>query len=99
MLVFRAGIHKILVRIANREDSLIRLLLQKQSDLSLCCLSRPFWQATCGGYSTTFTANVNAQVSSEASSLNFEPGLHLYFYLVYTKSKGSGKTTWMSRLI
>ena len=34
MLVFRAGIHKILVRIANGED------------LGLCCLSRSFWQAT-----------------------------------------------------
>ena len=33
MLVFRAGIHKILVRIANR-NSLIRLL-----HLGLCCLS------------------------------------------------------------
>ena len=36
---------KMLVRIANRED-LIRLLLQKQSDLGLSCLSMPFWQAT-----------------------------------------------------
>ena len=26
--------------------TLIRLLLQKQSDLSLHCLSKPFWQAT-----------------------------------------------------
>ena len=26
--------------------TLIRLLLQKQSDLGLSCLSRPFWQAT-----------------------------------------------------
>ena len=34
-----------LVRIANR-DALIRLLLKKQSDLGLHCLSRPFWQAT-----------------------------------------------------
>ena len=35
-----------LVRIANRDD-VIRLLLKKQSDLGLHCLSRPFWQATC----------------------------------------------------
>ena len=27
------------------EKMLIRLLSQKQSDLSLPCLSRPFWQA------------------------------------------------------
>ena len=41
----RAGIRKVLFRIANRED-LNRLLLQKLSDLGLRCLSRPFWQAT-----------------------------------------------------
>ena len=40
MLVIRAGIHNILVRIAN----LIRLLLQKQSDLGLLYLSRPFYR-------------------------------------------------------
>ena len=39
MLGFRAGINKILVRIANRVD------LDK-TDLGLPCLSRPFWQAT-----------------------------------------------------
>ena len=32
---FRAEIHKILVRIANREDP----------DLGLLCLPRPYWQA------------------------------------------------------
>ena len=42
MLVIRAGIEKMLVRIANRE-TLIRLLLQKQSDLGLHCLPRPFF--------------------------------------------------------
>ena len=25
---------------------MIRLLMKKQSDLSLCCFSRPFWQET-----------------------------------------------------
>ena len=45
MLDIRSAIHKILVGIANREIQ-IRLLLQKQSDLSLNCLSMPFWQAT-----------------------------------------------------
>ena len=41
MFVFRDGIHKMFVRIANRK-TLIRLLLQKQSDLGLPCLSRSF---------------------------------------------------------
>ena len=42
--------NKMFVRIVNSEDSdqtassLIRLLLKKQSDLSLHCLSGPFWQ-------------------------------------------------------
>ena len=44
-LVFRAGIHKMDVRIPNRK-TLIRLLLQKQSDLGLCCLSKLFCQGT-----------------------------------------------------
>ena len=39
MLVIRAGIHKMLVRIANREDP-----DKKQYDLGLHCLTRPFWQ-------------------------------------------------------
>ena len=41
MLVIWAGIHKMFVRIANRED-LIRLLVQKQSGQGLHCLSSPF---------------------------------------------------------
>ena len=48
MLVFRTGIHKVLVEIATGK-TLIRLLLQKQSDLGLRCLSRPFWKATSEG--------------------------------------------------
>ena len=43
MLVIRAVIYKMLVRIANRK-TLIRLLLQKHPDLGLHCLSRPFYQ-------------------------------------------------------
>ena len=39
MLVIRARIHKMLVRIAHREDT-------ERSDLGLHCLSRPFWWAT-----------------------------------------------------
>ena len=50
MLVIRDGIHKMLVRIADREDS------DQQSDLGLHCLSRPFkWQATSAGNFRTFT--------------------------------------------
>ena len=45
MLVIWVEIHKMLVGILNRED-LIRLLLQKQSDLGQGCLPRPFSQAT-----------------------------------------------------
>ena len=41
MLLFRAEIHKMLVRIENREDP-----GQTASDLSLHCLSRPLWQST-----------------------------------------------------
>ena len=36
MSIFRAGNHKMLVRIAKREDP------DQQSDLGLYCLSRPF---------------------------------------------------------
>ena len=51
MLVIMAGIHKILVRMANREDP----DLKKQSDLDLHCLSRSFWQATSVQHFRTFT--------------------------------------------
>ena len=39
MLVIWAGILKLLVRIANKEDP------DLQSDLGLCCLSKRIWQA------------------------------------------------------
>ena len=54
MWVARAGIHKMLVRTANRE-TLIRLLIQMQPGLSLLCLSRPFKQATSVRNFRTFT--------------------------------------------
>ena len=41
MMVFRAGIHKILVGITNREDP-DQTASSKQSDLGLPCLSRSF---------------------------------------------------------
>ena len=50
MLVIRAGIHKMLIRIANREDP-----DQKQSDVSLSCLSKPFWQTPSVPNFRTFT--------------------------------------------
>ena len=56
MLVIGAESHKMLVRIANREDpDLIRLLLQKQSDLGLRYLSEHFLQATGVRSFRTFT--------------------------------------------
>ena len=51
-----------LVRIGNKEDpdqtasDLIRLLFQKQSDLGLLCLFRPFWQAS--GFQNFTTSTV-----------------------------------------
>ena len=50
MLFFRAGIHKYLVRVPNREDPVNRLLLQKQSDLGL-----PFLAAISDQNFRTFT--------------------------------------------
>ena len=45
MLVFRAGIHKMLVTIENREDP-DQTASSGHSDLGLHCLSSPSWQAT-----------------------------------------------------
>ena len=45
MLVFMAVINNMLVRIETGK-TLIRGLIQKQSDLGLLFFSRPFWQAT-----------------------------------------------------
>ena len=45
MLVIGPGIHKMLVRIANREDP-DQTASMKQSDLRLACLSSSFLQAT-----------------------------------------------------
>ena len=45
MLVIRAGIHKMLVRIANREYS-DQTASSDQSDLGLHCMLGLFWQAT-----------------------------------------------------
>ena len=53
ILVINSGIHKMLVRIANREYP--DYTAPKQSDLVLHNLSRPFWQATSVRNVTTFT--------------------------------------------
>ena len=62
MLVMRAGSHKMLILIANREDR-IRLLLKNQSDLGLHCLSMPFSQAFCVRNFRTFT--ITLQLGSQ----------------------------------
>ena len=54
IFVFKHGICKMLVR-KQTGKTLLRLLLQKQSDLGLCCLSRPFWQAASVQNFRTFT--------------------------------------------
>ena len=57
MLVFSAVIDKMLIRITGK--TLIRVLLQKQSDLGLHCLSMPFWNATTVRDFRTFTDMVS----------------------------------------
>ena len=42
MLVFRAKIHNMVAKIVKTGQTLIRQLLQKQSDLGLGCLSKFF---------------------------------------------------------
>ena len=46
MLVISAQIHKMIVRIANRED-FEQTVSSESVWSSLCSLPRPFWQATC----------------------------------------------------
>ena len=55
MMVIRAGIHKMLVRIANREDP---DQTASQSDLHLGCLSMPIWQASSVQNFKIFTVHV-----------------------------------------
>ena len=54
MLVFRAGIHKFLVRIANRED-LDQTASTEAVRPGLPCLPKSFWQATSVQNFRTFT--------------------------------------------
>ena len=55
MLAVWAGIHNMLVRIANREDPDRTVFFSEASDMGLHCLTRPFWRATSVGNFTTST--------------------------------------------
>ena len=57
MVVIRAGIKKMLVRIANREEPDLTV----SSDLGLPCLPRPFYKATSVGNFRTYTVNYQEQ--------------------------------------
>ena len=67
-----------LVRIANRE-TLIRLLLQRQLDLGLRCLSRPFWQATSVLILRSFAIHLKIEYSSIIKALNGPIKLIFFF--------------------
>ena len=59
MMALEAGIHKLLVRIANRANPYQTATnLQKQFDLVLPSMSRPFWQAASVKIFRTFTINI-----------------------------------------
>ena len=55
MLVIRARIHKMFVRIANREDPDQTASSEAVSDMGLHCLSKLFWPATSVRNFRTFT--------------------------------------------
>ena len=57
MLVFRTGIHIVLVRIVNREDP------DQQSDHGQHCLSWPFWIVTSFQNFRTFTIFLKIVIS------------------------------------
>ena len=61
MLVYRVGTHKMPFRIANSK-TLIRLLLQKQSDLGLHCLTKSLGQATSVQNFRAFTVCFNVKL-------------------------------------
>ena len=70
MWVIKARIHKMLVRIANREDA-------DQTALGLHCLSRPFWYVTSIGNFRTSTVSTTDTVMDKAlihyNSINRSP--------------------------
>ena len=63
MFIIRAKIHKMLVKIPNREDP-------DQTDLGLCCLSRPLWQATSIQNFRTFTTPLLSLFSTKGIQKN-----------------------------
>ena len=93
LLDFRSGIHKILVRIANREP-LVRLLLQP--DMGLPCLSRPrvfeilehYCTATyvyhTAQYATVNVLNFSALVACQISQTHIRSSLIRVFPVCYS---------------
>ena len=61
MLVFRAGIHKMLAIIANRQFP------DKSFDLGLHCFSKPFWHATSIPNFRTFTVLFDFSLTVKAA--------------------------------
>ena len=64
------------------EKILIRLLLQKQSDLGLHCLTKPFWQATSVPNFRTFTVDIKDKISTLCTLLDT-----IYFDELETKDE------------
>ena len=79
MLVIKAGIHKMFVRIVNREDP----------DLSLHCLNRPFWQVFSFQNFRKFTENDlkhifdNYHYHMDLSIYLFHPDVLVRHFCVY----------------
>ena len=65
MSVFRTGIHKLLVRLANREDP-----DQTASDLGLHWWSWSFWQATSDQNFRTFTIHITSRKYTEGKKFS-----------------------------
>ena len=64
MLFIRDGFHKNACPNKQTGKTLIKLLLQKQFDLGLHCLSRPFWQATSISNFRKFTVDLKCKAHS-----------------------------------
>ena len=77
MLVLRAGIHKMLVRIANREDP---DQTAEQSDLGLPCLSRHF------GRKILFEILEKITVAYFEIPLIIQQNIYRYCYLCVTEN-------------
>ena len=71
---------------------MIRLLLKKQSDLGIPCLSRAFWQITSVRNFRTVTVFIEY-------CNHFGMTLHLWLYNLFASSEGSGQTVLLPRLV